>query len=499
MTAISYKKGAAFSVLFTVTGKIFSFVSSLLVAYYFGADAKTDIYFYLILLAALLNGWLQGMNTGIIVPEFMHIRQQDQQKAMGFANYFLYWYLFFTVLLIAWCYLMPAVTLSTISAFPQTEIQNNLHIIGLSAVYFTSFFVMTFLISLAESYKLFNIYILSPLNSLLPLIFILLTRKIEAMFIGYIAAYIIQIGACLIMLIKNEHWSFHVAKPPFSKKFISNLISHQPNSIAWAAVLYAPLFMVSSTQPGMVSAVNYSRMVSDTPLDVFVSKLNNVAKVKLTLQAAKDEFKEMASTLIRTDRILMFILIPVCVFTCLFAPDIVTMLFARGSFNAQDAHNTAVFLSMFILAVPFISIHNNLGNFFAALRLIKELVPRYFIVAAIFTLLFIISIKYWGAFAYPVVFLLLYFWIIIVNIITVKKFTPFLPYSEHIVNILKMFAVSFICAGLTKYIFGFYGGNIFIKIFINGSFFVLINTAVFYFTGDLKQFKNALNIKWKLQ
>ena len=81
MTAITYKKGAAFSVLLTVIGKVFSFLSSLLLAYYFGADSATDVYFYLILISALLNGWLQGINTGVVVPEFMHINNKSPKAA----------------------------------------------------------------------------------------------------------------------------------------------------------------------------------------------------------------------------------------------------------------------------------------------------------------------------------------------------------------------------------------------------------------------------------
>lgn len=195
----------------------------------------------------------------------------------------------------------------------------------------------------------------------------------------------------------------------------------------------------------------------------------------------------------------MLLLVPFCVFTCMFAEDIIIMFFKRGGFTLQDAHNTAKFLAMFIMAVPFIGLNNNISNTFAALRIIKEVTPRYLVLALIFTALFIAGVKYYGAYAYPVLFLAMYAIMTLMNIITLRRFAPFIPYGKHILWIIKMIAISFACAFLGKWIFSFYEGNVFIKIFINGSFFVLVNAAVLYLTGELSEFKKIAGIKWKFR
>lgn len=495
MTAITYKKGAAFSVLFTIGAKCFSFVSSLLLAYYFGANSGTDVYFYLILISALLNGWLQGINTGVVVPEFMHLLKKDFAKARDFVNYFLYIYIACAVFITAVCFVLPKQSLAFISAFDGAQITAWAHLAGLSALYFTSFFLMTFLISVAECFKFFKIYIFSPLNSLLPLVLLLITRRLEAMFIGYILAYFIQIAVCIIMLKKYKNWQFGFKKPQFGAKFKQNILFFQPNNIAWAAVLYAPLFMVSSTSPGMVSAVNYSRMLSDSPSDIFVLKVQNISKVKLTAQAAENDWPAMQNTLFRTDIALMFLLLPFCIFTSVFALDITKMFFMRGSFTMQAAHDTAVFLSLFILSVPLYSVNTNVFNLFSAVRLVKEITVRYFIFTVAFIFLFAIAIKSFGAFAYPVVFLALYLSRTVLNVITAKEYCPQIAYARHLFSLLKMATICFACAFATKYIFGWYDGNVFVKILINGSFFVIINAAAFCLSGDIKKFIAALNLK----
>lgn len=495
MTAITYKKGAAFSVLFTVAGKFFSFISSLLLAYYFGADSATDIYFYLILISALLNGYLQGINTGVVVPEFMHINKKDHLKAVDFVNYFLYIYVFTAAILVAVCFILPRQSLAFLSAFDAAAIEQSARFMGLSALYFSSFFIMTFLISVAECFKLFSIYILSPLNSLLPLLLLFLTRRLDAMFIGYILAYVVQIAACLILLKQKQGWSFKFKKPELGKKFKQNLLFFQPINTAWAAVLYAPLFMVSAASAGMVSAVNYARMLSDSPSDIFVLKVQNVSKVKMTAQAADNDWPAIKNTLVRTDIVLMFLLLPFCIFTSVFAFDIVKMFFMRGSFTLQATYDTAVFLSLFILSVPLYSVNTNIFNLFSAVRLVKEITLRYFIFTVIFIFLFAVAIKAFGPFAYPAVFLLLYLSRTGLNIYTARQYCPQTDYSAHILYLARMTTICFACAFATRYIFAFYQGNVFLKLFINGAFFVSLNGAIFWLNGDFRKFIEALNIK----
>ena len=495
----NYKKGAALSVAATVIGKIFSFASSLLLAFYFGATVKTDIYFYLILICAIITGWLSSINLSVVVPEFMHQREKDPKKAVNLANYFLYIYCAAALVICGFVYFFPEQSLGGISAFSRQEISQAGNLMFLSSIYFCTFFIMSYLISLVESFKMFGIYFFAPLNTLLPLVFLVFSKNIESMFLGYIAAYAIQIAACLLLLKTKAAWHFNFAKPQINKKFVQNFAYSQPGALVWAAVLYAPVFMISATQAGMVSAVNYSRMLSDSPTDILTSKVNNVAKVKFTKEAAAEKFDDMAQTVINTDKAAIILLAPFCAFSCLFAYEIIIMFFMRGSFNLRDSANTADFLKMFIMAVPFIGLNNNVSNVFSALRIVKEVTPRYLVLGLVFIAAFVLGVKYYGAYAYPLLFLVMYAVMTLMNIITIRQFAPFIPYGRHIFWVVKTMAVSLICAWIIRRIFGFYQGNVFIKILINGSAFVLLNSVFLLLSGDLKELFKIAGLKWKLQ
>jgi putative peptidoglycan lipid II flippase len=492
----SYKQGTVFSVGFTAATKVFSFALSLMVAYHLGADAQTDIYFFLILIASVLGGWLQSININVIVPEFMYLRKKGAGEAVAFINFFLYAYAAGAALVIIFCALLPQSLLSAASHFDAGEIARNANLAGFAALYFVMSFMMTFLISLAESYKFFKIYFLMPLNSLLPFAFFCFSHTPQALFMGYTAAYIVQIALCIFMLRKYAGWNFKPVKFSFDKKFVQNFIFHQPSSLAWTALAYAPLFMLSAAQPGTLSALNYSRSLSDSLLDVFTFRVSNIAKVKITSEAAQGDFAQMADSLLRSNKILLFILTPICVFTSVFAFDIVKLFFMRGSFGMQDAENTAFFLRFIILSIPLIALGSTLNNFFAALRIIKEVAPRYAVFALTFTIIFIAAIKYHGAQSYPFVFLTLCFAGIVLDLKTVREFAAFLPYGKHLLYMIRIFALCFACAFAVKFFLAGAagGGNVFMKILLNGGCFVILNAAVFYFTGDIKQFRKALNI-----
>ena len=130
----NYKKGAALSVAATVTGKLFSFLSSLLLAFYFGATGKTDVYFYLILICAVLTGWLSSLNVSLVLPEFMHQREKSPNAAINLANFFLYLYIAAALIFCAAAYIWPTEILGSISAFSPAEINRSANLLFLSAV-----------------------------------------------------------------------------------------------------------------------------------------------------------------------------------------------------------------------------------------------------------------------------------------------------------------------------------------------------------------------------
>ena len=488
-----FKKGAFFSVSFGVVGKVFSFLSSLLLAFLFGSNIKADIYFYLLLVTTLLNTWFYGINFYLVVPEFIHRYQKNKKDAIDFANYFINLYTLIGLFIIIATCLFPAPILSIISDFSKEQINKGLFLVVLGSVHFVLFFIMSFFINLCESFQLFKIYFLAPLNTLLPLIILFLTKNIEAMFIGYITAEIIQISICLYLLITRAGWFYSFKKPKLSDKFKKDFWAMQPNSFINMLLGYVPLWLISGMQAGLVSAMNYARMISDSPSDVITMKVNNVARIKFAKEAAENKNEELKESLFKTDRFLVFLLIPLSVFTSVFAKDIVEMLFMRGHFNLQDVSNTAFFLNFFILCVPFSALISNFILLLSSLQLLKETFLKYAGINLIFIICFIWGIKNYTPFSYPIILLISVILTTAFNLFIAKKLLPFLNYTKHILKIMGLLIVSLLLAFIIKTL-NLYQGNIFIKIFINGITFVALQLFLFYKLGFVKKIREDLNV-----
>ena len=89
----SYKKGAAISAGSTFIWKLLSFVNSILIAFYFGTQAKADIYFFIVTVGGLLAAFFTSLNGNVLIPQAMHLRKENPKQAQNFLNFFLWFYL----------------------------------------------------------------------------------------------------------------------------------------------------------------------------------------------------------------------------------------------------------------------------------------------------------------------------------------------------------------------------------------------------------------------
>src|SRR5256885_464037 len=91
--AESYKKGIFLSTVFNIVNKGLVFCNSLIIAFFFGAQLKMDIYFYSYNTIVILSTFITSLNASVLIPESMRLRtRQGEEPAIQFLNFFLYLY-----------------------------------------------------------------------------------------------------------------------------------------------------------------------------------------------------------------------------------------------------------------------------------------------------------------------------------------------------------------------------------------------------------------------
>lgn len=98
---------------------------------------------------------------------------------------------------------------------------------------------------------------------------------------------------------------------------------------------------LSELGPGAPSYFNWALRLCDFPQGIFVMALQSAALPSLSRLVAKRELDEVGRTFSFGLRLALFVAIPATVLCVALAEPLVVLLFQRGAFNAESAHETA--------------------------------------------------------------------------------------------------------------------------------------------------------------
>ncbi len=488
----SYRSGAAWAVSATALWKGISFINALLLAAYFGAGGATDLYFYLILTMGV--GWffLQRLNAAVIIPQAMTLEAQRPLSGRPLLNGYLYIYIGLAVLLIGLGVVMPVQSVALFSRFSPDYLALQRPLITWAFIFFALQILTTYQLAVLEMHKRFATALFTPLNALMPLLFLLglgRTQGVISMLYGFVVSYSVQ-GIIYSVLLKKElGWKLTRGEICPSTTFLKNLLSNQCLELANIISGWLPLYLLSGLNAGVVSALNYARQLSDSSTEVFTLRITNVSKIQLTELAAQNDWPAFNHAYNTTHHALWFLLTPLSVFSIFYAPEIITIFFARGAFNTQDVHQAAAFLRPLLVLVWLMVPILMQSNIVAAARKIKEFLSY----ALSSILLFVVSVPFtvhvWGALAYPYTQLICCLAGQGLNCLFLYKYIPDFGIKPAFIDGLRLIGcqgVALLAASLgTRYLTGSAAWEM---ILVSGSIYVMALLAVTYFSGDLRRF-----------
>lgn len=492
----SYRTGAALAVGATLAWKLVSFANALLVALYFGADRATDVYFYLIMATGFGLTFLQRMNAAAVIPEAMMLDAQTPGGGRPLLNGFLYFYLLIAIALGTAGIFFPVKTMEVLSLFSAEELARERNLLTWSFWMFGLQLLTAYLTSVLEMYRRFASSLFTPLNALLPLACLLLlgrTAGIVSMVYGFVAANAIQSTVFLWILKKELSWNFFLRPERPARAFAKNLVSNQLIELANIAAGVLPLYLLSGLSAGLVSALNYAKQLAESPTEILTLRVTNVSKIQLTESAAKNDEAALNDNFLNTQHFLLFLLTPLAVFTAFYAPEIVTLFFKRGEFNAQDVHRAAAFLRPLMGVMLFMAPVLMQNNAVAAGRKLKEFLPYALAGIVLFIALTPVTVRLWGAFAYPYVQLACSFVGLYVNYLFFRKYFPFIAYKFSLCRAARLLAVN-VVALVPSAVYAFFGAgaNAFVTVFIGGIIFLAVLFWLTRQSGDWDDFRRQL-------
>jgi putative peptidoglycan lipid II flippase len=434
----SYKKGMALAVLFNVIAKFIAFILTVYIARMFGTDIKTDIYFFIYSAMLLFSGFINAIDTMVLIPESMRLRQiKGIDGAMAFLNYFILIYFIAGVFFIILIIVFGTSIFAGLSNFAKADIltYRNYFIIG--SFYFFFQILINYINAILVSLKYFTVpMIIGGINSCIIIAgSFLLHKKYDMLgvLISGVGAYCINLIILVYILKKNIGWQFFYSEKSIIKKVWNKIFFAQLGQVATFASSYFPLFMLSGFGSGVISAMNYGKNIADIPNTLITAQVANISGVKLNEEVARGNYTGINEIFIRSSKLLVFILVPVACYMFIFAKPVVELFYKTKNFTPQALNSSAKYLQLLSVSIFSIAINAMVSRMFIAAQIIKQAFAYQIVMNGLLIAAIWIFSKYYGPYGYPYGVILMN----TVNYITMyficKKFFTTIQYG-HLLN-----------------------------------------------------------------
>lgn len=348
--------------LMTCSFKILGFVKQAFIAYYYGANANTDVYF-------VAEGFIVGLSTALakafavsLVACYAYVLINKGRKfsnillsnmmtfflpVSSFAAFLMFFYAPHLARLLAPAFtekqylslveylkfLSPLVILivifSLLSAALDAEkkfIPARLHSL------FTSIFLIAACVFLSKSYGLQGL--------------------IFAQYLSYLFILVIVFYS----LSKNYKYSFH--NPLKDENVFRVFRTAFPLIIGNATLQINQIvnkIIASGLDSGVVSSLSYAQVLDQFVTSVLLVNAGNLLFANFAILVAQNKESEVKDTLIHFMNVIIIIMVPISIITCMLSREIVSIVYLRGSFSHNAVKMTSLALIGYAIGFPIVA------------------------------------------------------------------------------------------------------------------------------------------------
>lgn len=499
----SYPKALVYSISLNAFAKGLVFLVNLLIAFYFGATAGTDVYFFCYTAIFLFINLTSNMNSSVIIPEAMMREGRNGRASFeGFLNRYSLSLLSLLAVIALIVYSDPIFIFSKISQFSITTLEENRLLIILSVPALICQCISFYLNDVLTSRRYFTLpMLISAINGLVVILFVVLGHDrfgIPSIMWGNILGFSLGIGIQLFILLKLVHWKFILTGETFGKQVWRNLTFTNMGYLATIASAFLPMYLLSDYAGGYITTLSLGLRIAEVPNTMIATQLASVVGIRFSESYARGQLSNINEIFLKSGRLLCFLLIPVSVLVYTFSNEIAYLFFGYGGFDEVSRSHISQFLEILIIACPFIGINVLVARLLMATQKIR--VSFYYQIAfnVALALLTIVLIRTFGPVGYTYAYVALYAINFVVLAIFLRQITEFIQYGKlfpyavmiGIVNLLIMIAV----LGINQlvetelvYIRLLLAGSVYGALLFMANWMLRLNNDIYEFLGDLRK------------
>ncbi len=373
----SISEATLIMVIIIFLSKIIGYTREVLVAYYFGATAKTDAFLIAFLVPSMVLGLIAGGIQIVIIPLYTEKKKISLQRAHLFVNQVFLITVFFLIVLSALMYLFPTFFIKIVAyGFKGNRLS--------LAVYFMRYLIIFgffnvfigFFTGLYQAEKQFLYPALIGLigNSFIPIMLIALTPLIgiNSWTVAEIAFSTFSFFAMFIILRWKRGFFGEFALKHIDWKEMAHFAN-----LLFPIILTSSLFTInnivdktvaSSLSTGSIAILNFAQKIYLIPFGLLIAPLNISTYPTLSSLAASKNYKGYANLFQQSITLILFVMIPISVLFIVLSQPIIRILFQHGAFTSKDTVATAFTVSMYSIGLFMIAANDFLRRVFFSFK-----------------------------------------------------------------------------------------------------------------------------------
>lgn len=438
-------------VVLEIIMKIIAFVKQSVVAYYFGANGQTDVYFvandFMVSVSETLIGAAKVAIIGIYTSVCIKEGRKSGNELMSRFALLVMSFAFLLVILIN-CLALPLAKILAPSFSAAQESQLALYISYLSGIV-----IFTSLIMIFESVLNSNeIFMVSRIRSFIYSVCVIVacvaaSRQgiavlIKAQYTSFVIYLLVQ------MIASKSYFKFSLCNP-IKDRYVNNVLKLMMPIILGNSIIRINYLIdkavASSLEDGAVSALAYCQILDQFVVGVIVNSICSVMFSHFANLVVEDKKDEINMKLDNTLCGLSLILIPVMIIVIMSADEIVEIVFCRGNFSQEMAKLTALPLMGYAIRYFFVAIRDVVIQVLYAYKETKFPMLNSLICTILNIIISLLGVKTLGIFAIALGTSVSAFAGMSLNIYIFRKYNKHYKFENVLKIVIHSLPVSVVC------------------------------------------------------
>jgi len=366
----SVKRGSFTTTIFNATGKIIGFLSIFLISRYFGANIKTDLYYFTNSFIILGTTVFTSLITTVFIPQFIYKdATSGSEESWRFAGALFTYALILGTLLSGLFFLFSKSLIITFSRFSPPDIEASRAVFLCFVPIPMLLIAVEFLKAITLSCKRFTypgtLVLFSNVIMVLSIILLHNTLGVKALALALVLAQVLQALLLFVYVRKiNPSFSpnFHLATNE-GMAFLKHGLPVFLAQVFGSFSMFYYDFTATQFNGGTLTGIGFGQKIVALPIEIIIMPLALVIAPFLCELASTKNNKKLLDEFIKYNNMVWYLIVPFSIYFIFFSHPIVELLFKRGHFtesNVVVAANALKYFSIGLFSSSFVALNTRL-------------------------------------------------------------------------------------------------------------------------------------------